>query len=99
MYQQGKTSLLRPPDLPPAINWRDHYKPTLARAKRYDPAFERAIVFLRTSEKAYLEEEAIRDKRHLNKNKRKRIITRILVLAAVISLGLMVYAFILKGFI
>ena len=46
MYQQGKTSLWRPPDLQLAINWRDQYKPTLAWAQRYDPAFERAMVWV-----------------------------------------------------
>lgn len=29
LYQQGKTSLWRPPDLQLAINWRDQNKPTL----------------------------------------------------------------------
>ncbi|HOW41704.1 MAG TPA: hypothetical protein PL123_14250, partial [Bacteroidales bacterium] len=48
MYQQGKTSLWRPPDLQLAINWRDKHKPTLAWAERYNPAFERAMVYLRT---------------------------------------------------
>ena len=57
MYQQGKTTLWRPPDLQLAINWRDQQKPTLTWAERYDPAFERAMVYLRTSEKEYLAEE------------------------------------------
>ena len=57
MYQQGKTSLLRQPDLQMAINWREINKPTLSWAERYNPAFERAMMYLRTSEKAWIEEE------------------------------------------
>ena len=53
MYQQGKTGLWKPPDLQLAINWREQYKPTLAWAERYNPAFERAMVYLRTSERKY----------------------------------------------
>ena len=74
MYQHGKTGLMRPPDLQLAINWRDREKPTLKWARRYDPAFERAMVFLRTSEKEYLDEEERKLKIQRNKMKRTRII-------------------------
>ena len=53
----GKTGLLKPPDLQLAINWREQRMPGLAWAERYNPAFERAMVYLRTSEKKYIEEE------------------------------------------
>jgi WD40 repeat protein len=56
-YQVGKTGLWRPPDLQLAINWKKTQKPTLAWAKKYNPAFEKVIVFLDASEKKYLQEE------------------------------------------
>src|SRR5690606_12983129 len=57
LYQQGKASLLKQPELQLALNWREQNKPTLSWAVKHDPAFERAMVFLRTSEKEYLELE------------------------------------------
>ncbi len=94
MYQQGKTSLWRPPDLQLAINWRDQHKPTLAWAQRYDPAFERAMVYLRTSEKEYLEEEESKIRLQKRQMKRARIVAMILGTAAIISLGFMLFAFV-----
>jgi WD40 repeat protein len=94
MYQQGKTSLWRPPDLQLAINWRDQHKPTLAWAQRYDPAFERAMVYLRTSEKEYLEEEESKIRLQKRQMKRARIVAIILGTAAIISLGFMLFAFV-----
>jgi hypothetical protein len=96
MYQQGKTSLWRPPDLQLAINWRDQHKPTLAWAQRYDPAFERAMVYLRTSEKEYLEEEESKIRLQKRQMRRARIIAMILGTAAIISLGFMLFAFVQK---
>lgn len=57
MYQVGQTGLWRPPDLHLALNWRRTQKPTLAWAKKYNPAFEKMMVFLDASEKKYLQEE------------------------------------------
>jgi WD40 repeat protein/energy-coupling factor transporter ATP-binding protein EcfA2 len=96
MYQQGKTSLWRPPDLQLAINWRDQNKPTLAWAQRYDPAFERAMVYLRTSEKEYLDEEESKIKLQKRQMRRTRIVAIILGTAAIISLGFMLFAFVQK---
>jgi hypothetical protein len=96
MYQQGKTSLLRPPDLQLGINWREQQKPTLAWAQRYEPAFERAMVYLRTSEKEYLDEEERKihlQKRHI---RRTKIVAMILGVAAIISGGFMLFAFVQK---
>ena len=96
MYQQGKTSLWRPPDLQLAINWRDQHKPTLAWAQRYDPAFERAMVYLRTSEKEYLDEEESKIRLQKQQMRRTRIAAIILGTAAIISLGFMLFAFVQK---
>lgn len=96
MYQQGKTSLWRPPDLQLAINWRDQHKPTLTWALRYNPAFERAMVYLRTSEKEYVEEEENKIRLQKRQMKRARIIAIILGTAAIISMGFMLFAFVQK---
>jgi len=94
MYQQGKTTLLKNPDLQLAINWRDKQKPTLKWAERYDPAFERVMVYLRTSEKALLDEEQKKITRQRKKIRSNRIIASILGAAALISLGFMFVAFV-----
>ena len=60
LYQVGKAGLWRPPDLQLATNWQLKQKPTLAWANRYNPAFERAMVFLETSKKTYEEEQKTR---------------------------------------
>lgn len=96
MYQQGKTSLWRPPDLQLAINWRDQHKPTLAWAQRYDPAFERAMVYLRTSEKEYNEEEENKIKLQKRQLRVMRIVTMIVGAAALLSIGFMLFAFVQK---
>ncbi len=49
MYQMGQTGLWRPPELQLALNWQKKQKPTYEWARRYDEAFERAMVFLDTS--------------------------------------------------
>jgi len=96
MFQKGKTSLWRPPDLQLAINWRDQQKPTLEWAQRYDPAFERAMVYLRTSEKEYLDEEESKIRLQKRQMKRAKIVAMILGTAAIISLGFMLFAFVQK---
>jgi WD40 repeat protein len=96
MYQQGKTSLWRPPDIQLAINWRDQHEPTLAWAEQYNPAFERAMVYLRTSEKKYLEEEENKVKLQKRQMKRTKIVATILGGTAIISMGFMLFAFLQK---
>lgn len=96
MYQQGHTGLWRPPDLELAINWRKKQQPNLAWAQRYDPAFERTMAYLDASEKDYEAEEE--NKRRLQKKqlRRSRVFAVVLGAAAIVSLGLMFYSFILQ---
>ncbi|MBG0858285.1 MAG: hypothetical protein IQL11_02195 [Bacteroidales bacterium] len=96
MYQQGKATLLKNPDLQLAVSWRENQKPTLGWAERYDPAFERAMVYLRTSEKAFLDEEQNKVIIQKRKIKGSRIIAMILGGAAVVFLGFMLVAFVQK---
>jgi WD40 repeat protein len=93
MYQKGKATLLKDTDLQLALNWRDNQKPTLSWAKRYDPAFERVMVYLRTSEKAFLEREVTRSGAQNKKIRRNRITALIFGGIVVVSFGLMLLAF------
>ncbi len=96
MYQQGKTTLWRPPDLQLAIDWRNLQKPTLTWAERYNPAFERAMVYLRTSEKEYLAEEENKILLQKRRIKRVKIFAMIVGGATIISIGFMIFAFLQK---
>jgi WD40 repeat protein len=96
LYQQGKTSLYRPPDLNLAINWREKNKPTLAWAVQYNPAFERAMVYLRTSEKAYLEEEQNKIRLQKRKVKRIKLMAISLGFVSVLAMGLILFSFVRK---
>lgn len=90
LYQQGKTGLIRQPDLQPAIKWREQNKPTLWWAQKYNPAFERAMVYLRTSEKEYLEAEELKARQHRWRLNRIRILSSFLggiALITVLSLA------------
>lgn len=57
MYQMGQTGLWRPPELQLALNWQKKQKPTYEWARRYDEAFERAMVFLDTSKVTFEAEQ------------------------------------------
>ena len=81
-YQEGKAELWQMPDLQLALKWREENKPTLVWSQRYNPAFERTMVFLETSEKAYLTE--LRNKEILQKRQLKRMRMTAFVLAIVI---------------
>jgi len=90
-YQSGRSGLWRPPDLQLAINWRKKTKPTLAWAERYNPAFERTMVFLSTSESQFLKEEENKLRLQKRQLRRTRIFALVLGSAAIISLGLFVW--------
>ncbi|MEM9326401.1 MAG: High-affnity carbon uptake protein Hat/HatR [Bacteroidota bacterium] len=91
-FQEGKASLWQMPDLQLALNWREENRPTLVWGQRYNPAFERTLVFLETSEKAYLTEQ--RNKEILQKRqvRRMRITALVLGLAALVSIFFVVLA-------
>ena len=93
LYQQGKAGLLRSPDIEAAILWRDQNKPALEWAVRYNPAFERAMVYLRTSEKSYLIDEKNKINLQTRNVKRSRFITRILSIAILIASGIILFAY------
>ncbi len=92
MFQEGTTSLWRPPDLHLAISWRNTQKPTLAWAQRYNPAFERTLVFLDTSEKEFKAEEQNKIKLQKRALQRTRMFALVLGAAAILSLGFLVFS-------
>jgi WD40 repeat protein len=92
LYQQGKTGLWRPPDLQLAINWREKQQPTLEWAQRHNPAFERAMVYLKTSEEEFKAEEENKLKLQKRTLRRTRIFAMVLGFAAVVALGLTLYS-------
>jgi WD40 repeat protein len=94
MYQIGKTSLWRPPDLQLALNWQKKQDPTRTWAQRYDVAFERALVFLDTSRitfEAELKNQEMLQRRML---RRARITNIILGIALLVCIGLFFYGLI-----
>ncbi|MCW5912184.1 MAG: hypothetical protein KIT62_14010 [Cyclobacteriaceae bacterium] len=93
MYQIGKTSLWRPPDLQLALNWQKKQNPTRQWAQRYDIAFERAIVFLDTSRITY--EAELKNQEMLQRRmlRRARITNLILGLLLLVATGFFVYGF------
>lgn len=93
MHQAGKGGLWRPPDLQLALNWQIKHKPTLVWGQRYDPAYERTMVFLEYSKKAFEEEQKIKELQAKKELRRARVVAIILGSAAVISLLFLIYAF------
>ena len=95
-YQVGRTGLLKPPDLQFAINWKEKQKPTLQWAKRYNPAFERTVVYLRTSLEKYEAEEAFKRKKAKQAIRTVRSFSIVLGSTATLAIALTVYSQILK---
>ncbi len=94
MYQIGKTSLWRPPDLQLALNWQKKQNPTRPWAQRYDIAFERAIVFLDTSRitfEAELKNQEMLQRRML---RRARVTNIVLGIFLLVSIGFFFYGLI-----
>lgn len=97
MYQVGKAGLWRPPDLQLALNWLAKHKPTLVWGQRYNPAFERTMIFLEYSRKEFETEQRIRELEQKRKLQRARITALVFGTLTVIALLFLVYAFIQKA--
>ncbi|ANQ48984.1 hypothetical protein MY04_1610 [Flammeovirga sp. MY04] len=92
LYQQGKASLWRPPDLYIAIQWRERFKPNLAWAVQYEPSYERAITFLKNSQEEYEEEQRVKERLQKRIVKRTKIIALILAAATIGAIMLVIFA-------
>jgi WD40 repeat protein len=96
MYQVGRTGLWRPPDLQLALNWQKKQLPTRAWAQRYNPVFERAMLFLDTSKTAYENEQRSKEQLQKNMLRRARNVAVIFGLLLIISIIFFVFALIQK---
>lgn len=97
MYQVGKAGLWRPPDLQLALNWQAKHKPTLVWGQRYNPAFERTIIFLEYSKKEFDTEQRIKELEQKRKLRTARITAIVFGILAMLALVALVYAFIQAG--
>lgn len=93
MFQQGKTSLWRPPDLQLALNWQEKHNPTLVWGQRYHPAYERTISFLEHSEEEYEIEQRAKELQQKRRLRTARVTALIMGAATVISVLFLIYAF------
>jgi len=96
MYQVGKTGLWRPPDLQLALNWQIKQKPTRTWAKRYNPYFERAMVFLETSKTAYESEQKSKELLQKRMLQRTKMVAIVLGIAFIIAIIFFVFGWIKK---
>lgn len=90
LYQQGKGALLEVSELQKAIDWKKQHNPTPTWGIQFDPAFERAIVFLNTSEEEYIWSE----KRKIILQRRKQILNRTIIIGSVVivtAVALVIY--------
>ncbi len=92
MHQLGKAGLWRPPDLQIALSWLESHKPSLTWGLRYNPGYERAIMFLDYSKKEY-------EKEQINKQKiQKRRLFIAKLISALAGIGLLImFGFYLYG--
>lgn len=90
LYQEGKAGLWRDPELELALKWREQSKPTVGWAQRYDPSFERAMVFLDHSKKERDFEIESRERQQRRQLKRSRLFAGLMgVVAVIFLLGLL----------
>jgi len=93
-YQVGKAGLWRPPDLQLALNWQAKHRPTLVWGQRYNPAFERTMIFLEYSKKEWDTEQRIKELEQKRRLQRARTTATVFGILAIIALIALVYAFV-----
>lgn len=81
-YQEGNGRLWTATDLLIAQRWREENNPTLAWAEKTDPAFERAMLFLKSSEEEYMVRQEYERRTGTESMKRTRLIAGLLGLLA-----------------
>ena len=91
-YQEGKAGLWQMPDLQLALNWREENRFTLVWGQRYNLAYERTMVFLKTSEKAYLTEQRNKELLQKRQVRNMRLFVIVMALAALVSIFFVVFA-------
>ena len=92
MYQIGRTGLWRPPDLQLALNWQKKQIPTRSWAQRYNPFFERAMLFLETSKTAFENEQKSKELLQKNMLKRTRTFAIFMGVVSVVAIVMFIIA-------
>ncbi|MFN8313469.1 MAG: High-affnity carbon uptake protein Hat/HatR [Cyclobacteriaceae bacterium] len=95
-YQVGKAGLWRPPDLQLALNWQAKHRPTLVWGQRYNPAFERTMIFLEYSKKEWETEQRIKELEQKRRLQRARTTATVFGVLAIVALIALVFAFFQK---
>ena len=92
-YQRGEAGLWVMPDLQLALNWKQENTPTLVWGKRYHPAYERTLVFLETSRRAYETEQRNKEVLQRRKVRNNRIFALVGATVALICIFLAYLSF------
>lgn len=95
-FQEGKVGLLRDPELQLDLNWREETRPSPIWAERYDPAFERAMLFLDQSRRQRDLDIAEKERQRRRQLQWARRLAVILGSAAIVTLVFGLYAMTLK---
>lgn len=95
-FQEGKVGLLRDPELQLDLNWREETVPNAVWAARYDPAFERAMLFLDQSKRQRDLDIAEKERQRRRQLQWARRLAVILGSAAIVTLVFGLYAMTLK---
>lgn len=95
-HAEGTAALWRDPELQLALTWRETEKPTPEWARRYDPAFERAMAFLDASKAERDQGSRERETRRRRELRRARVLALILGTAALVTFVLGGYAYVQK---
>lgn len=92
LFQSGAAGLLKGGDLLRMIEWRDKWEPSLEWACRYNPAWERAIVYLVSSENEYNLADQAKEKIRSRKMRRFKYAASLLGVFAIVSAAAMTWS-------
>ncbi len=92
LYQIGKSGLLSGPDLLLALKWFEDNSPNQTWAKRYNPAYDRAINYLNFSKEEDERVIGVKERKQHQSLRRTRIFVIILAAASIISILFLVVA-------
>jgi WD40 repeat protein/energy-coupling factor transporter ATP-binding protein EcfA2 len=91
-HEEGVAALWRDPELQLALTWREAEHPTEAWARRYDPAFLRAMSFLDASKAERDQQIAEQDARRRRELRRARILALVFAAVSLVILAFGAYA-------
>ncbi len=95
-FQEGTAGLWRDPELQLALRWKEDTQPTSAWAERYDPTFERAILFLELSKRERDKAIEVQERMQRRSIRINRLISAASTLVAIVLLILGFYGYLQK---